>query len=310
MAFKPLLSATYDPTKFQFGLRPWLVSPKLDGIRAVVQGGVVLSRNLKPIPNQHVQKLFGHLEHFDGELIVGDPTAPDCYSATSSGVKRRDGEPDVWFHVFDHLQILVDPFTQRLARLQPGLNSRCTRVYQQQVTTLEELMEFEATCLERGFEGIMLRDASAPYKLGRSTLKEGVLIKVKRMATDEAVVIGMEELMHNGNEATLDALGHTKRSSHAAGKVSGGTMGKLVCEFKEDVNGEVHGIKYSFKGGTVFCIGTGKGLTSALRQKLWDERNGPDSIIGKVVSFNHFPIGYKDAPRLPSLKGERIAEDV
>lgn len=305
--FKPLLSATYDACKFNFDGRPWLASPKLDGIRAIVRDGVVVSRNLKALPNLYVQSLFQGLEHYDGELIVGEPTAPDCYLATSSGVKSRLGEPDVWFHVFDHVESPLSRFKDRLDRLRPGLNSRCTRVYQREVRTYEDFLKFEVDCLERGYEGVMLRDPDAVYKMGRSTLKEGILVKVKRMATDEATVIGVEELMHNENEATTDALGHTKRSSHAAGKVAGGTLGKLVCEFKEDVNGEVHGIKYSFKVGTVFRIGTGKGLTAALRQKMWNEW---PSWIGRKVSFDHFPIGIKDAPRLPSLKGERISEDV
>ena len=50
---KPMLSGTVtDPAALRY---PVLVSPKLDGYRASVQGGVVLSRNLKPIPNAHVR---------------------------------------------------------------------------------------------------------------------------------------------------------------------------------------------------------------------------------------------------------------
>jgi DNA ligase-1 len=61
--FKPMLASPADMSKLRFPL--WL-SPKLDGIRALVINGVVMSRSLKPIPNQHVQSLFGHLEGYDG----------------------------------------------------------------------------------------------------------------------------------------------------------------------------------------------------------------------------------------------------
>ena len=60
MLFKPMLAATLEPP---FAVKyPVLVSRKLDGIRATIQGCVVLSRSLKPIPNRHVQQLFSHLE--------------------------------------------------------------------------------------------------------------------------------------------------------------------------------------------------------------------------------------------------------
>ena len=65
--FRVMLATDYDPEKLRF---PVLASPKLDGIRAYVKDGVVLSRQNKPIPNDHVQSLFSKYEHFDGELAA------------------------------------------------------------------------------------------------------------------------------------------------------------------------------------------------------------------------------------------------
>ena len=67
---------------------PIWVGVKYDGIRALVVNGVVLSRSLKPIPNAHVQKLFGKPEYngLDGELILGDIYAPDVFRKTTSAV--------------------------------------------------------------------------------------------------------------------------------------------------------------------------------------------------------------------------------
>src|ERR1035441_882839 len=117
MTFKPMLAATMkDTSKLHF---PLLASQKLDGIRATVQGGRLLSRTLKPIPNENVQALFKGLpEGIDGELIVGDPLAPDAYRKTVSLV-MSDDKPLDWFkgekvalHVFDRYG--VADFRERL----------------------------------------------------------------------------------------------------------------------------------------------------------------------------------------------------
>jgi DNA ligase-1 len=60
---RPML-ACKDATGLKF---PLLASAKIDGVRALVKDGKVLSRSLKPIPNRHVQEMFGSLEGADGE---------------------------------------------------------------------------------------------------------------------------------------------------------------------------------------------------------------------------------------------------
>ena len=59
---KPMLAAPSDGNDLKY---PIMVSPKLDGVRAIIIDGVVMSRSLKPIPNKYVQSLFG-LEKFNG----------------------------------------------------------------------------------------------------------------------------------------------------------------------------------------------------------------------------------------------------
>ena len=95
---KPMLAVEADFKKLRY---PVFAQPKLDGIRVIIKNGVVYSRSLKPIPNKHVQALFGHLEGVDGELIVGNPTAHDVFQKTTSGVMSKDGEPDVTLYAFD-----------------------------------------------------------------------------------------------------------------------------------------------------------------------------------------------------------------
>ena len=106
MTFRPMLAGTHtDVAKLIF---PLLASQKLDGLRATVQGGVLLSRSLKPLPNKYVQELFGKLpEGLDGELVVGNPFAPDAFRKTTSLVMSDDkpldffGDEELVYHVFD-----------------------------------------------------------------------------------------------------------------------------------------------------------------------------------------------------------------
>ena len=95
---KPMLATEADFNKLRY---PVYTQPKLDGIRVIIKNGVVYSRSLKPIPNKHIQALFGHMDGVDGELIVGNPTAHDVFQKTTSGVMSKYGEPDVTLYAFD-----------------------------------------------------------------------------------------------------------------------------------------------------------------------------------------------------------------
>lgn len=307
--FKPMLSgkAPDDLTKLNY---PVAVSPKLDGFRAIVIDGVVMSRNLKPIRNKHVQSLFGWAEFngFDGELIVGDPTSKSCFRDTSSGVTRADGEPDVKFYVFDNWNESHAPWRTRFLTLPPHGNL-IIRVEHLLVFDSDGVLEEEQRYLEQGYEGLMIRDQSGPYKQGRSTTREGFLLKLKRFEDGEALVIGMEEKMRNANEATKNALGHTQRTSHQENLVPMDTMGALVVrDLKTDV---------------VFNIGTG--FDDAERDRWWGHPERENALVMNmndggncvmfttqdiIVKYKYFAQGSKDKPRFPTYLGIRDKDDV
>ena len=285
--FRVMLATDYDPEKLRF---PVLASPKLDGIRAYVKDGVVLSRQNKPIPNQFVQAQFKAYEHFDGELIVGSPTNPMCFRNTMSGVMSEEGEPDVTFYVFDHLEVLHERYHQRMPTdTKFNMKGRVKALDQVTICALSQLQQYEALALDLGYEGVILRCPNAPYKQGRSTVREGYLLKVKTFLDDEATVVRFEERMHNTNEATVSETGRTKRSSHKAGKVGRGDLGALVVSWK----------------GQVFSIGTG--FTDADRQHIWDNQN---KYLGALVKFKYFPVGGYEAPRHPVFAGFRDRRDL
>lgn len=289
MSFKPLLAKEVDWDLLTYD-HLWL-SPKLDGIRAIVRDGVVMSRNLKPIPNAHVQKMFGHLEHYDGELIVGDPTSKTVYHDTYSGVMSSDGEPNVRFFAFDHIE---EPDADYETRYEKLVESDVVVVLcQHMVCNRDEIHALEERYLEEGYEGVMLRKARGPnskYKFGRATARSCTLLKCKRFTDSEAMIIGFEELMKNGNEATTDALGHTVRSSHQENLIPMGTLGALVCRTPE---------------GVEFRIGTG--FDQKTRQYIW---NNKEYLDRQIVRFKSFKIGEKDAPRFPVYLGFRSPIDM
>lgn len=292
--FKPMLAGTADLDRLSL---PLLGSPKLDGIRAIVLDGVVVSRNLKPIPNRHVQAIFGkaHLNGLDGELIVGNPTAKDAFRQTSSGVMSIEGEPDVVFHVFDCCRRPGEPYLSRLGEARDVVtgSGRILVVEQEMLTCVEELDAYEARQLALGYEGVMLRHHASPYKFGRGTVSKQDLLKLKRFEDAEALVVGFEELMHNSNEATTGLLGQTERGHSKAGMVGMGTLGALQVV---GVGGRWDGVRFN----------VGSGFDAATRAAIWADRAGWE---GRLVKFKFFPIGSKEAPRFPIFLGERHPDD-
>jgi DNA ligase 1 len=294
----PMLASTVkDPKTLKF---PLLASPKLDGVRAIIKGGEVLSRSLKPIPNKMIQRLLGRLdlEGLDGELVVGNPTDPGAFNRTSSGVMSVDGSPSFNFWVFDLQDTSV--FQHRLgasqARIADAKLDLLVPVPHTAVRSVAELDAFEASVLRDGYEGVMLRDLNGPYKNGRSTPGEGWLMKLKRFDDSEAVVIGAAELMQNTNEARRNELGYLDRSSHKAGMVGRGMLGSL----------QVRGLNGPYKD-VVFNIGTG--FDEALRYELWLLFT-IGKLTDRVVKYKYFASGAKDAPRFPVFVGFRPQVDL
>lgn len=292
--FKPLLAATLeDPSLLKF---PLMASPKLDGIRAIVRDGKLVSRTMKPIPNTHVREMFSRseLEGFDGELIVGDPTDPECFNRSTSAVMSSGGMPEVAFWVFDRIpkEPALYGFVDRYHALgaymaTPPLihDPRIEIVEHIVLESFQQMTDYEQKQVDLGFEGIMLRDPNGPYKFGRSTVKEQTLMKVKRFEDDEAVILDVIEGQHNGNAAEKDAFGRTKRSSAKAGQVPNGLLGAL----------RVRNTK-----GQVFNIGTGYDAKD--HKELWERRA---EIVGKTIKYRYQKAGMKDLPRFPSYFGFR-----
>jgi DNA ligase-1 len=282
---KPMLAddAVIENLKY-----PLFASPKLDGIRALVVDGKLLARSMKHIPNLHIFNAISNPAYngLDGELIFGPPNATDVCRATVSAVMGHGGTPHVTYYVFDKHDVMQPYHVRRevakamVASLAPvGLAIKMHS--QREVHDYGQLRAFEDECLEKGFEGLIVRDPDSFYKNGRSTAREGIMLKIKRFTDAEAEIVGWEEEMKNNNEATTNELGRTKRSTAKEGLTGKGVLGAWKCR--------------DLASGALFNCGTG--MKADERVKYWKEK---EAIQKKYfVKYKSFKIGEKDAPRHP-----------
>lgn len=302
---RPMLAVALKPKDMASVALPTLASRKIDGIRALCRANPetgkpeLVSRTLKLIPNKATQERFAHKEYIglDGELVVGNPFDKNLMQQTTSGVMSEDGDPKANWHVFDKWDWPKEPYYSRAAQAKnlvhewEMLNPDCGLVWvpHHVVNSLDEIYALEETWVNEGYEGMMLRHPMSPYKMNRSTLREGYLLKVKRFEDDEAVIIGVKEQETNNNEATTDERGFTKRSTHQANKTAAGMLGAVLVR---GISGRWNDVEFE----------VGTGFTKEQRVNLWEGRN---YLTGKVICYKHFPVGVKDKPRFPTFKAFR-----
>lgn len=293
---RPML-ACKTPTEEEFRKLnyPMILSPKVDGVRAINYRGCLRSRSMKLIPNEHVQNLFGdeRLEGLDGELVVGNPWDKNLMQNTMNVMSYNEC-PKVSFFIFD--QFSSGPYAERLLNARSRVHKFDTIHLQilphHVVNNYDEVLYKEAAYLEQGYEGVMLRSVGGPYKQGRSTLREQYLIKVKRFTDAEAVVIGFAPLMRNNNEQFRDERGYAKRATVSANKTADALLGKFIVRCLET--------------GQEF--GVGSGFTEAARREFWERRH---DLIGKIIKYKSFKVtGVLDKPRFPIFLGFRSPEDM
>jgi len=300
---KPMKAEDFVQEKLVF---PYFASVKLDGYRAFVEDGVLLTSSGKPVSNEYTQYLFGRPEFngLDGELIVGGYNDKRAFWNTSGPVRRVNGEPDVRWYIFDDRTRPSDTFVNRSQdacrrveqakghKILPDSN-RIESLFQQMVLTLEDLLEFERSAIASGFEGVMLRSPEGPYKFGRSTLAENYLLKVKRFITEEAVITGYVEQMENLNESFIDELGRSKKAQDKDMLRSTGMIAAFIVE--------------SSKWPKPFNISA----TSLSHEERREAYLNFNSMYGqKLARFKYFPHGVVDVPRHGVFEAIRGEEDL
>ena len=263
---KALLAATVKPDDLRNLNFPVLVSPKLDGIRCLIDPKLgPITRNGNVIANRSIRNRLGlaGINHYDGEIITG------TFRETSSAVRSFHGEPEFVFHVFDHFR---DPSLAFMDRkddiLIPNfdLGFELKRVFQSICNNSTDIMLYYQRFMGQGYEGIMIRDPYGRYKHGRSTLREGILLKYKEMIETEGNIVDIDPLVRED-----------------------GTVEDLVGAFILRVP--------VIKENGIVRVGTG--FTLKQRKDYWNERY---NLIGKSVTFRYQP---GDDYRFPAFRGLR-----
>lgn len=306
---KPMLAcdAIFDKIKY-----PCMVMPKIDGVRALNLDGKLSGRSLKPFGNTHTQRTFSYPEFLglDGELIDSQygATHPELCRRTTSALGRYDGEPQMLWLLFDYIapEVRGMPYKQRYALLQrivPTFRNSPDRrvrfaadrmmvISAQIAYDREQLLAWEEQWLAEGYEGVIVRDPRGYHKSGRATVNEGTYLRIKRFVEEDAVVLSITEGQTNGNDAQINELGQTFRTTHKANMMPNGMVGSLQCR---DV-----------KTGEVITVAAGR-LDHEQRVMYF---NNPDLLLGKTIKYRKFMHGQKDKPRFPTFQSVRIEADI
>jgi len=234
--FQVSLAEPYDPERHELRGK-WILEPKLDGIRMVVVDGVGHTRNGKVVDT--VGHILDNIEPevkkdwvLDGELI-GSRGFDE-----GSGAARRKGQGpqrDLHYHVFDVIR--RDEWETRKTRALTLRKNDVNVVWmlsrQLDKMSFVEWNEFthpsyETLASERdryvskGYEGVMIKDADAPYIFDRSNF----ILKLKPFKDMDGVIVGFYE----GKNRHVGRLGGVEVSFNGVVTRVGGGFSDLQRE--------------------------------------------------------------------------------
>lgn len=312
---KPMLASDWDEAKLRF---PLIAQPKIDGVRALNLTGKLTGRSLKQHKNVHVTTQFSHnlLVGFDGEMAAERETHADLCRLTSSALGTIEGRPFVLWWLFDYVvpTTLDLRYWERLVALEaalaivrerrPDLWNHLRTMPSQRINYMDDLLAYDAANLEAGFEGTIVRDLDGLYKQGRSTVREGGLLRIKRFVDFEFRVTQVLEGEANQNEAQINELGQTFRTSHQENKVANGMVGAMIGVVIGEVKDTLG--RVVLQDGQEVKVSAGR-MTHAQRAMYFQH---PHAIMEQISKGKFFPVGIKDKPRFPTWQSFRSKEDI
>lgn len=261
-----MLAHGYDPGKHD--PTGWLASEKLDGVRAIWNGTMFLTRTAVQIfaPEWFTRNL-PHNTILDGELFMGRGK----FQRTSGAVRRNNvAHPDwkeIEYHVFDMPRHKSECLYDRLSAVCPLIRDckSAVIVIQQPIENRNHLNEMLRAVLARGGEGLIIRHPRGRWIATRSN----EMLKVKVQDDMDAVVVGY----------TPGEGKHT------------GRVGALECKEWRCGPG-------SPRPEELASFNCGTGLTD-------EDRNHPPEI-GSLIRVGHHGLTDAGLPRFPSFLGVRI----
>ncbi len=265
-----MLAYPFEQKRLDKWNTPYLVQPKLDGIRCRAlktdNGYLLLSSteevifsvpHINEYLNAHIDQLPDEL---DGELYHHDLQFESIYSVTSRTANLHPGHKNIQYHVFDYIS--DEPQLARITNLLP-LQPILTQLPLDMVPTIacesfEQIMVTYKEFISLGFEGMMVRHFLSPYVRKRSTY----MMKFKPKKCDAYKIVGLQGLIDkDGNHQDC--------------------LGAFICDSGDDT--------------TTFTVGSG--LTDQQRRDYWDMYT---SLINQycLVEYQHITSG-RNVPRFP-----------
>jgi DNA ligase 1 len=190
----------------------WILSEKYDGLRCIWTGNELIARPSKRdgqlkakvfqyVPQQFIQQLpIGF--SLDGELWLGRGRFQEIVGLSNLKPNKKvttDELDEIWkevqYMVFDIPHLSDRPYVERRNQLEALINDGFPSIRLSVVTTVlhhDHLIELYTSYVEKGAEGIILREPTSKYETKRSKL----LLKMKISDDDEAQVI--EYIMGTG----------------------------------------------------------------------------------------------------------------
>jgi len=211
----------------------WVMSEKLDGIRAYWSGKELISRGGKIIhAPEYFTKDFPHFA-LDGELWSKRGEFDHISSIVRDTIPSKEWH-EISYNIFE-VPNAVGGLFERLKKAEPYRSKILIIVPQINIQSKEHMQIFLKTLEEKGAEGIVLRDSNATY-IAKRTSKA---LKVKSFLDTECIVVGYTE----GRGKYKGAIGALKC------KLKNGTIFKIGSGFsdKERKNPPKIGTQITFK---------------------------------------------------------------
>jgi DNA ligase-1 len=254
--------------------KPWIVQPKLDGIRCRVdtkfglrlltsEGNVI---NSVPHIMEQLTRTFYMVGayHLDGELYHPDWSFEQICSVVLRDTPHRQYS-EVVYNVFDYIPVstTVTPETMQAGRISTigmithkAFFPNIKMVPSFLANSMEQIDQYLDIFTSSGYEGIIVRNKDGIYQDKRSTN----IMKFKPHKSDQYKIIDYQE------EVSKDGIRK-------------GSLGAFVLTDPE---------------GNHFNVGSG--FTKEQRINYWHLR---DTLIGKIVEVKYQNITDKGVPRFP-----------
>jgi len=265
-----MLCYPFEESRLDKWPRPWVIQPKLDGIRCVtrIEGSnlsMVTSEGNEITTAPHILETLhdtfqGQFLRLDGELWSPSLTMMQVQSI----LRRKEVHPDheqIRYTVFDAIGIsgADTPLYQRLAMLNSFIDSKRGQIYKIESSTVYDVKSVFGLLqafIREGYEGFVLKNIDSHYEEKRSTN----WMKCKPHQQDTYRITGYEEEVSEGGTPK-------------------GTLGALWCVSQENE---------PFKVGT--------GLTAQQRKDYWQVR---EALIGNWVTIKYQALTPRKVPRFP-----------